>query len=304
LTSRPHPNQRPAASLAPELRSTTVPAEVRHWIARKAGTVVRVRRLPGASTTAVHAVVLSDGRRLVLRRYVWQWVLEDEPVVPQREVDALRFACAAGLGAPEVVAADVDGSIIGDGVPVILMTMLSGRAEPLPDVNRLAETAASIHAIDASGLGHEYSPWYVGTTAAPPPAATWPELWEAALEVWRTRMPQFKASLIHRDFHPGNVLWVRGRCSGVVDWASSCLGPWECDVAHCRENLIRLGGPDVADRFLRAYQTFTGADFHPYWEVASVLEHGPSHWTPTHVSQAEQRLEAALAVTGQLPRGR
>ena len=52
------------------------------------------------------------------------------------------------------------------------------------------------------------------------------------------------------------------------------------------------------------HQTFTGADFHPYWEGASVLEHGASHWTPTDVSQAEKRLEAALAITGQLPRRR
>ena len=305
--SRParHPNQRSLASLPRELRRTTVPAAVRAWVARETGcTVVRARRLPGASSTAVHCLVLSDGRRVVLRRYVWPGFLLDEPIAPRRELGALHFASAAGLSAPRVVAADADGSSVGDGIPVILMTKLAGRAEAVPDLGRLAEVAATIHATDPAGFRHDYFPWYAGTTTAPPPLAAWPELWEAALAVWHTEMPPFPPCLIHRDFHPGNVLWMRGRCSGVVDWAGSCRGPWGCDVAHCRENLTRLGGPEVADRFLAAYEAATGATYHPYWEVASTLEHGPSGWTPDSVAGAEVRLTAALADLDRLPRRR
>ena len=68
---------------------------------------------------------------------------------------------------------------------------------------------------------------------------------------------------MHRDFHPGNVLWPHGRAS-VVDWANACRGPWGCDVAHCRDNLIRIDGQGAADRFLAEYRSLTGETLGPY----------------------------------------
>src|SRR6478672_6894872 len=102
MTGR-HPNQRAASTLPVELRRTTVPESVRAWIEAATGAAVeRVRRLPGASSAAVHGVWLSDRTRLVLRRYLWPGFLADEPVAPQREVDALAYAAGRGLPAPEV----------------------------------------------------------------------------------------------------------------------------------------------------------------------------------------------------------
>jgi len=106
-----------------------------------------------------------------------------------------RRRCGRGSDAPEVVAADVTGGDVGDGVPAVLMSML----------------------------------------------------WERAVEVWHTAMPVYRPVLIHRDFHPGNVLWARGRCTGIVDWPEACRGPAGCDVARCRSELIRLAGIGVAD---------------------------------------------------------
>jgi Ser/Thr protein kinase RdoA (MazF antagonist) len=301
----PHPNRRDPSSLPPQLRRTSVPPHVREWIGRQTGgVVVKVRRLPGASTSAVHAVALSNGQDLVLRRYVWRWVLEDEPIAPQRELDALNYASAAGLLCPRPVAADVSGSDIADGIPAILMTKLPGTAVAVPDLRRLVAPAAAIHSVSAVALGHHYFPWYCETTTAPPPSATQPLLWETAIEIWRKEMPSYQPTLVHRDYHPGNVLWVRGRCSGVVDWVSACEGPPGCDIAHCRSNLIGLAGTQAADRFLDAYQDITGTTYHPYWELASALEHGPSSWAPGHVAEAETRMAAALDLLGKRPHGR
>jgi aminoglycoside phosphotransferase (APT) family kinase protein len=111
-------------------------------------------------------------------------------------------------------------------------------------------------------------------------------------------MRAYRSSFVHRDFHPGNVLWSRGAPTGVVDWANACRGPWECDVAHCRDNLIGLSGQDAADSFLEAYESVTGRTYHAYWEIASVLEHAPSHWTPERLAQSEARLERALRAVG------
>ena len=302
MTAR-HPNHRPLSSLPPELRRTRVPDAVRAWVRRELGAqVTGVRRLPGASSTAVHGLRLADGRRVVLRRYVWPGFLEDEPDAAVREVDALRFARAAGLPVAEVLASDPDGSQVGDGIAALVMSLVPGRAVAVPDLEALADAAAAIHAIDASGFGHEYFRWYDRDTYQPCPDGTdQPELWAAATEVWRTDMPAVGTGLCHRDFHPGNVLWHRGRLGGVVDWANACRGPWGCDIAHCRENLIGLSGWDAADEFQAAYERATGRSLHPFWEIASVLEHGPETMR-AKLGVYERRLTQALSALGALPR--
>jgi hypothetical protein len=80
--------------------------------------------------------------------------------------------------------------------------------------------------------------------------------------------------LIHRDYHPTNVLWQDGRVSGIVDWVNACRGPANIDVAWCRGNLARLYGVDVADRFLEAYQVLAGSYFqyHPHWDLMGIIE--------------------------------
>jgi len=263
--------------------------------------VLRVTRLPGASTTAVHCLHLSDGTRLVSRRYAWPGFLQAEPAAPAREVDALRLAFSAALPVPEVVATDLTGNEVGDQVPLVLMTFLPGRAVAAPDLGRLAEVAAAIHAVEPAGFPHDYFPWYQGSKVGPPAMSTWPALWEAAIEVWTGAVPDYRPTFVHRDFHPGNVLWTRGRVTGVVDWANACRGPWGCDIAHCRANLTGLSGLGDADRFLAAYESITGTTYDPYWEVASVLEHGPSDWTAESVAESEPRLARALASMARLP---
>jgi aminoglycoside phosphotransferase (APT) family kinase protein len=297
-----HPNQRDAASLPPQLRRTTVPPAARAWAERHVGVrIVRVRRLPGASSTAVHGLYAADGTRFVLRRYVWPGFLDDEPVAPRREVEALRFASGHGLSVPDVVAADTAGTDIGDGVPALLMSFLPGRAMAAPDEHRLAEVAAAIHAVDPEGFGHDYFPWFTGATVAPPPTARWPRIWETAIGLWHDAAPEYTPTFIHRDFHPGNVLWWRGRPSGVVDWTNACAGPCGCDVATCRANLVDLAGERAADDFLAAYESLTGEAFDPYWDMACILENGSSFWTPSQVAASEPWLARAVAAQVPLP---
>jgi RimJ/RimL family protein N-acetyltransferase/aminoglycoside phosphotransferase (APT) family kinase protein len=297
---RAHPNRRERSPLPHELRRAPVPRGARAWVERATGHgVASVRRLPGASSTAVHVLRLTSGARVVLRRYAWPGFLEDEPTAPRREADALELASARGLPAPALLAADLAGQETRDGVPAILMTLRPGAPYAVPDLRRLAQLAAAVHDVDAAGFAHRYQPWYEGSLAGPPDEATRPNLWDTAIELWHGAVPDYREAFVHRDFHPGNVLWKRGVATGLVDWANACLGPRGCDVAHCRTNLIELGGPATADAFLEAYESVTGYQHHPYWELASVLEHGPSYWSAERVEGHEPRLEAAVrALTG------
>lgn len=293
MGQRRHPNQRALSSLPVELRRTTVPAQVRAWVQQVTGSAVdRVTRLRGASSAAVHRLDLADGSRLVLRRYVWRQYLVSEPEAPGRETDALHFARRHGLRVPDLIAADPSGGDVGDGVPVLLMTYVPGYPVAVPDLRALAETAASIHDVDAEGLGHEYFPWYEEVTT-PPPLTVHPELWERAIDLWRTALPAYRPTFIHRDFHPGNLLWSRQRLTGIVDWAASCRGPIGCDIAHCRANLRDLAGPVTAEDFVAAYTSTTGDTLDPFWVMAGHLEHDHSHWTAERLEVDEPDLFAA-----------
>ena len=101
---------------------------MREWIGRQTGgVVVKVRRLPGASTSAVHAVALSNGQDLVLRRYVWRWVLEDEPIAPPNASWTRRTTRRPqGYFARGRWRRTSPGRDIADGIPAVLMTKLPG----------------------------------------------------------------------------------------------------------------------------------------------------------------------------------
>ena len=86
----------------------------------------------------------------------------------------------------------------------------------------------------------------------------------------------------------------------MVDWAEACRGPAGCDVATCRGELIGLCGVEVAERFRHAYEAATGQAHHPYWDLARVLEHGPSPWTEAEILQAEWCLADAFERLGRM----
>lgn len=257
--------------------------------------MVSVRRMPGASSTAVHELRLADGRLLVLRRYVWPQFLADEPAAPEREVAALQFAATRGLPAPVIVAADPRGAEIGDGVATILMTRLAGRPQASPRPAALAAIAVAIHGISGVGFDYVYRPWFRETSTRPPDGCARPDLWAEALDIWRSAEPPYEPRFIHRDFHPGNVLWARGQMSGVVDWVNACVGPPGIDVATCRWNLAQWASIAAADAFVAAYEQLSGNPHDSYWDIAKILE---DDWDrvddPDRVADAERCLDLAL----------
>lgn len=217
------------------------------------------------------------------------------PTSFSRELEALGFASAHGLPVPEVLAGDATGASVGDGIPALVTSFVPGRAVAVPDLADLAAVAISIHEVDASHFPYKYAPWYAGAITDATQGATEPALWRRALEIWHSRLPGGQFGFLHRDFHPGNVLWRRRRAH-IVDWASACRGPAGCDVAHCRDNLIFLGGFDVADEFLRLYTQLSGHEHDPFWEIASVLEH--SKFPSERIAVSERRLRPAVAAYG------
>ncbi len=96
-------------------------------------------------------------------------------------------------------------------------------------------------------------------------------MWERAVEILQEPAPHLPPVFIQRDFHPGNVLWLRGRVSGVVDWPSASIGPAAIDVGHCRSNLLRFSR-QVAERFTRFWEQASGTTYHPWIDVVTVVD--------------------------------
>jgi len=240
------------------------------------GPVISARALRGGMSSAVHLVPARrpDGRRAqaVLRRYVRPD--PDEPDPAAREARALRLAGAAGVPTPALLAVDPDGTQAG--VPALLMSRLPGRVDWWPSdldrwLERLAALLPRIHgtALPPGEAVPRFAP-YRQENYRPPGWARYPRVWERAVEISRGPAPDLPAVLLHRDFHPGNVLWRYGRVSGVVDWLGACSGPAPADVAHCRINLLAMGA-EVASRFTVRWEQVAGATYHPWGDVVTVV---------------------------------
>jgi aminoglycoside phosphotransferase (APT) family kinase protein len=258
------------------------PAIALEWAgAALGGTVVSATALRGGISSAVHllAVDLRGGatENVVLRRYVRAELTAEEPDIAGREARILRLI--AGIAVPTPVLVDVDPDGSRAGVPALLMSYLPGRVDWWPTdverwLGRLAELLPEIHATvllsdDETPALAVFSP-YRQSSYVPPEWARWPGVWERAFEIFHGPVPDLDRTFIHRDFHPGNVLWRRGSVVGVVDWQSACVGPPSIDVGHCRTNLFRYG-LEVADRFTALWERITGRSYDPWTEVVSIV---------------------------------
>jgi aminoglycoside phosphotransferase (APT) family kinase protein len=289
------------------------PRPARDWVERTVGPgarVVRVRRLRNAWAAAMHAVDVDDegGARhsLVLRRWARTDLPPDVGVVANERA-ALIVAAGAAVPTPDFVAADASGREAG--APALLMSRLAGRDALAPrDRDQwLAGLARALHAIHDTavpeGVLAYFRPWNLDTVTAPPRWTSVPDVWAHAIEIANQPAPAHTRVLVHRDYHPGNVLWRDHKVSGVVDWTHACRGPAAADVAHCRVNLAILFDGDTADDFARRYGEL---DDQPWHDIVDVVGLGndtpPDAWRWNDAGRADittttvvQALDAFLA---------
>jgi aminoglycoside phosphotransferase (APT) family kinase protein len=126
-----------------------------------------------------------------------------------------------------------------DAIPMLLMTRLPGSLVWRPvDVDPYLRRLAAV----LPGR----------TQPALTPSSRRTRLWRRAFEIFHGPAPSDERRFLHRDYHPGNVLWRAGTISGIVDWASARIGPPTSATAAWLS---------VAGR----------AEYDPYWDVVAVL---------------------------------
>ncbi|MEX1030335.1 MAG: aminoglycoside phosphotransferase family protein [Paenibacillaceae bacterium] len=261
----------------------TLSDQVLQWVVdsvNSSAIVESVDRLHGGMSSIVHSVSLRSGDLVndyVVRQFNNKDWLSTERDLVAHEGANLRLASKVALPTPELIAFDEMGHRCG--MPTVLMTKLEGSVILAPDdmsvwLDGLAESLVAIHRVAADD-----HPWiyrtYIDIDALDTPMWSYvPQLWSQAIDIARGPIPQTKPCFIHRDYHPTNVLWHRGRVSGVVDWVNACRGPAGIDLAHCRWNLALLFDVTTADLFLSKYESYAGSTFRydPYWDLLSMMD--------------------------------
>jgi aminoglycoside phosphotransferase (APT) family kinase protein len=220
--------------------------------------VTRLRRLTGgAGGTEAYAATLDRAPGRVVAK-----LFRDGDDTAPSEWSRLVFAQRVTAPVPRPIAADLDS--VWFEHPAVVMSWLPGRPDVTPKnadswVAALAQTLARFHETPLDGAE--------AALPRPPQDETWqpPEterdpLTAAAVGALTARMPSLSSERVftHGDFHPGNVLWQRGRITGVVDWSAARLDARWSELAYCRADVCLLLGPDIADRLADAYSNIVG----------------------------------------------
>ncbi|MER6252047.1 phosphotransferase [Streptomyces sp. NPDC001584] len=267
----------------------------RSWVEKRlsgAERIEQVERLRGGWTSEIRRLDLGgpDGRRsLVLRSFVKPFYVRHAEGLLTREAAILRLLGDTDVPAATLVAVDATAQYCDH--PSLLMSLLPGTVR-LDDrgaddrAELLARQLVRIHQLPTAAhqRPRTYQAWASPERVTPPAATGRPELWQRAIDVIRQDPPDYRGRFLHRDFHPGNVLFTGAdgdlRISGVVDWVETSWGPADLDVAHCSTALALLhgvpAGMSFADRYVAAGGTLTedrGA--HLYWRLLDALGFAP-----------------------------
>ena len=245
-----------------------IAAAALEWVSTVTGRrVTRARRLRGGLTSDVRAVSLDNGETLVLRRYT-SWGREGADPV-RREAATLARLAGSGLPAPRLVAAQPEGD-----VPMLLMTRLPGRIwltppDPEPWLAQMARTLVAVHAVPAAEAARD-GPRIDPAGLSVPDWSARPGLWKRAIAVLSTPPERFTPVFAHSDYQHFNMLWSRGRLTGLIDWVFAGPDHPDVDTAHCRLNLAILFSIDHAERFRVLYEAESGRKVDPWWDLRGI----------------------------------
>jgi pimeloyl-ACP methyl ester carboxylesterase/aminoglycoside phosphotransferase (APT) family kinase protein len=260
----------------------------RAWVAKQlpeGRTVDKSTFLTGGWSAQMRRLTLDDGTALALRTFVKPFFRRHAPGLLAREAEVLTLL-AGQEGVPAPGLTGVDATAEQCDHPSLLMSVLPGRVrvdeedDLDPRVDLLAAQLARIHRVVPEECPRPYQAWTSPDRVLAPEGA----LWERAVDVIRRDPPPYEGCFLHRDFHPGNVLFTGSgaglRISGVVDWVETSWGPADLDVAHCSTALALLHGPEYGLGFRERYEAHGGhriADDpdHLYWRLLDALAYAP-----------------------------
>jgi aminoglycoside phosphotransferase (APT) family kinase protein len=249
-----------------------------------------IQRLQRAAGSEVIGLRAGD-RSLVLRWYPDGVLSPESPLEAiEREAAALTALEDTLVPAPGLVAASVESPA------AVLMTRVPGRSRVIRlDPGAMRSMMALVHACDPGPLTPwTYRGYHEGQVLRRP--AWWQDAptWERAVVQTETARPTGPTVFLHRDFHPGNLLWSDPTISGVVDWVDACVGPAGVDLGHLRVNLAVLENVSAADALDAgdpAWDVEMALGFLD-WDSTASIDGWAGPWPHVPAATARARLEA------------
>jgi aminoglycoside phosphotransferase (APT) family kinase protein len=279
-----------------------------------AGRVLRVRPLHGGISSSVHLVHLetADGRRdgVIVRR-CGPYMQRTDPGACEREFRLLEVLTRCAQPVPRPLYLDALGGPFG--APTILMTRVPGRPLLAPRdqsayLDQIARALARLHAVPTTDLQflpdqRIYVQRALGDDRAPSPSGDrlQNDVWAAARRLWPGVASSVRErALLHGDYWPGNLLWLRQRLVGIVDWEQPLLGDPARDVATCRGDLSILFGLDAADEFQERYLAASGTALPHlgFWNllISTWAVREIAHWAVVYPLLGRPDLTPAIAL--------
>jgi aminoglycoside phosphotransferase (APT) family kinase protein len=215
--------------------------------------VTQVKRLTGGLECDTFSFTLAD-RHLVMKLF------SDGVLQARTEFENLSIVAAASVPTPDPILFDDEGKWFGSST--LVMSALPGAPELHPaDVDtwtRGAATAlASVHEIKPRTARTLQSPrWQRWQPSLDRTGPGTPRI-ERALDVLYASIEKYPTVFSHDDYNPGNVLFLDGALTGVVDWSDVVIEPRQAAVALFRHLLALHPGGDAPQRFLAHYESIT-----------------------------------------------
>ena len=235
----------------------------------------------------------SEERRIVSRRLVARlYPGRHTAGKAEKEFTVMGRLGEAGYPVPEVHEVEVDADILG--VPFMIMDRIEGHSmmddflgtpkeELGPHLEAFTKLFADLHRVDPAQVFPE-TPRFEDTSSylekvlertvrgfdetGPPwlrPVLDW-------LDEHRHRVSPGRFSVLHRDFHPGNVMVRPDGSHAVIDWGASSLGDPREDIMWTVLLASAFWGRPFGETILGAYQRAAGEGVGDagFFEVAAI----------------------------------
>ncbi len=195
------------------------------------------------------------------------------------EFKLLQILGQLGLPAPKPLCLDQAGQILA--APYLVVEYVAGEmlfAPPhLKDyLHQFAVYLAQIHNINIASVDLDFLPkgetnCLENFTNSKPTG--YEEKIRQALNANWPRLQKNRATLLHGDYWPGNVLWLDGKATAVIDWEDAVIGDPLIDLAKSRAEIVWLFGIEAMTLFTRRYQTIMKLDYAhlAYWDLCAFL---------------------------------
>ena len=193
-----------------------------------------------------------------------------------REAQVLEALRPFELPVPAVLASDPHG--ICSGRAALLMTpatgdLPKGDAQLRAAIEPMAQMLVRFHQATRDLLaGRRYAPWFDHETLEAPNWGRQQPLWQRGVDTVQRQPRPFADGFIHRDPHPGNMLFDGPQPTALLDWPNAGRGPLSADVGRMSLNLAVLLGVDAAGTFRDAWEDACGLRHDPLLDLYGLLE--------------------------------